>query len=42
MIGNYFSEARMLQIADIYQDKTDWHKAEPEFGSVLKKRGVAA
>ena len=25
MIGNYFSEARMLQVAHAYQQETDWH-----------------
>lgn len=40
MIGNYFSEAAMLQIADSYQQKTDWHSAQANFGS--KKSGVSA
>jgi aspartyl-tRNA(Asn)/glutamyl-tRNA(Gln) amidotransferase subunit A len=29
IIGNYFSEARMLQIADAFQRVTDWHQREP-------------
>ncbi|HWN30053.1 MAG TPA: Asp-tRNA(Asn)/Glu-tRNA(Gln) amidotransferase subunit GatA [Burkholderiales bacterium] len=30
VIGNYFSEARMLNIAHQYQQATDWHKRMPE------------
>ena len=40
LIGNYFSEAKMLQVADVYQQNTDWHQAEPDFGMKLKKGGV--
>ena len=40
MIGNYFSEAAMLQIADFYQQTTDWHTAQANFGG--KKSGGAA
>jgi aspartyl-tRNA(Asn)/glutamyl-tRNA(Gln) amidotransferase subunit A len=29
IIGNYFSEARMLQVADAFQRATDWHLREP-------------
>lgn len=29
IIGNYFDEARMLQIADAYQRETDWHRRQP-------------
>jgi aspartyl-tRNA(Asn)/glutamyl-tRNA(Gln) amidotransferase subunit A len=25
IIGNYFSEARMLQIADYFQQASNWH-----------------
>jgi len=25
LIGNYFSEARLLQVAHQYQQATDWH-----------------
>ena len=27
IIGNYFNEARMLQVADAFQRATDWHRA---------------
>ena len=30
IIGNYFSEARMLNIAHQYQQATDWHERMPE------------
>ena len=30
LIGNYFDEARMLNIAHRYQQSTDWHRRMPE------------
>ncbi|MGN6807875.1 MAG: Asp-tRNA(Asn)/Glu-tRNA(Gln) amidotransferase subunit GatA [Trinickia sp.] len=30
IIGNYFNEARMLQIAHAYQRATEWHQRAPE------------
>ena len=30
IIGNYFDEARMLNIGHAYQQVTDWHKRMPE------------
>jgi aspartyl-tRNA(Asn)/glutamyl-tRNA(Gln) amidotransferase subunit A len=33
IIGNYFSEAKMLNVAHCYQQQTDWH---------LRKSPVAA
>jgi aspartyl-tRNA(Asn)/glutamyl-tRNA(Gln) amidotransferase subunit A len=41
VIGNYFSEAKMLQIADIYQQQTQWHLEEPDFANKVKKVGGA-
>jgi aspartyl-tRNA(Asn)/glutamyl-tRNA(Gln) amidotransferase subunit A len=41
VIGNYFSEAKMLQVANIYQQQTKWHLEEPEFANKIKKVGVA-
>ncbi|MDP3560907.1 MAG: Asp-tRNA(Asn)/Glu-tRNA(Gln) amidotransferase subunit GatA [Legionellaceae bacterium] len=32
LIGNYFSEARLLQLAHFYQQCTNWHKAIPTLG----------
>ena len=29
LIGNYFSEARLLQVAHQYQQATDWHLRQP-------------
>ncbi|WP_150558054.1 Asp-tRNA(Asn)/Glu-tRNA(Gln) amidotransferase subunit GatA [Pandoraea bronchicola] len=29
LIGNYFDEARLLQVADAFQRATDWHKRAP-------------
>jgi aspartyl-tRNA(Asn)/glutamyl-tRNA(Gln) amidotransferase subunit A len=29
LIGNYFSEARLLGVAHQYQLATDWHKQSP-------------
>lgn len=29
IIGNYFEEARMLQIAHAFQQATDWHHRQP-------------
>ena len=29
IIGNYFNEARMLQVADAFQRATDWHRRTP-------------
>ena len=29
IIGNYFNEARMLQVADAFQRATDWHRKAP-------------
>jgi aspartyl-tRNA(Asn)/glutamyl-tRNA(Gln) amidotransferase subunit A len=29
IIGNYFEEARMLQIAHAFQQATDWHTRQP-------------
>jgi aspartyl-tRNA(Asn)/glutamyl-tRNA(Gln) amidotransferase subunit A len=37
MIGNYFSEARMLQVAHAYQQETDWHLQQ----SPIAKEGGA-
>ena len=31
LIGNYFSEAQLLQVAHAYQLETDWHKAQSPF-----------
>ncbi|RDV00095.1 Asp-tRNA(Asn)/Glu-tRNA(Gln) amidotransferase subunit GatA [Trinickia dinghuensis] len=33
IIGNYFDEARMLQIADAFQRATDWHTQAPQAAS---------
>ncbi|MGN6083626.1 Asp-tRNA(Asn)/Glu-tRNA(Gln) amidotransferase subunit GatA [Trinickia sp.] len=33
IIGNYFDEARMLQIADAFQRVTDWHTHTPQAAS---------
>ena len=30
VIGNYFDEARMLQVGHAYQQVTDWHTRMPE------------
>jgi aspartyl-tRNA(Asn)/glutamyl-tRNA(Gln) amidotransferase subunit A len=30
LIGNYFGEARLLNIAHQYQKVTDWHTRKPE------------
>jgi aspartyl-tRNA(Asn)/glutamyl-tRNA(Gln) amidotransferase subunit A len=30
IVGNYFTEARMLNVAHQYQKATDWHKREPD------------
>jgi len=29
IVGNYFTEAKMLNVAHQYQKATDWHKREP-------------
>ena len=29
LIGPYFSEARLLQVADAFQQRTDWHLKQP-------------
>jgi len=29
LIGNYFDEARMLNVAHRYQRATDWHRRAP-------------
>ncbi|HVL10591.1 MAG TPA: amidase family protein, partial [Burkholderiaceae bacterium] len=29
IIGNYFDEARMLQVAHAFQQATDWHLRRP-------------
>jgi len=29
IVGNYFTEAKMLNVAHQYQKVTDWHKREP-------------
>ncbi len=34
MIGNHFSEARLLQIAHFYQQQTDWHQQIPASGEI--------
>jgi aspartyl-tRNA(Asn)/glutamyl-tRNA(Gln) amidotransferase subunit A len=34
MIGNYFSEAKMLQIADHFQKVTHWHQLKPQITSL--------
>ena len=38
MIGNYFSESSLLQVAHAYQQETDWHKTLSPFAM---KGGVA-
>ncbi|GAB3629496.1 Asp-tRNA(Asn)/Glu-tRNA(Gln) amidotransferase subunit GatA [Pandoraea terrae] len=30
IVGNYFDEARLLQVADAFQRATDWHQRAPE------------
>jgi aspartyl-tRNA(Asn)/glutamyl-tRNA(Gln) amidotransferase subunit A len=30
LIGQYFGEARLLQVANAYQQQTDWHRQYPE------------
>jgi aspartyl-tRNA(Asn)/glutamyl-tRNA(Gln) amidotransferase subunit A len=30
LMGNYFDEARMLDVAHAYQQVTDWHQAMPK------------
>lgn len=30
IIGNYFDEARMLQVAHAFQQVTDWHRRQPQ------------
>jgi aspartyl-tRNA(Asn)/glutamyl-tRNA(Gln) amidotransferase subunit A len=30
MVGNYFAEAKMLNVAHQYQRATDWHLRKPE------------
>jgi len=30
IIGNYFDEARLLNVAHKYQQVTDWHTQTPE------------
>jgi aspartyl-tRNA(Asn)/glutamyl-tRNA(Gln) amidotransferase subunit A len=32
VIGDYFSEARLLKVAHRYQQATDWHRRRPEIG----------
>ena len=32
IIGNYFDEARMLNVAHQYQLATDWHSRSPSVG----------
>jgi aspartyl-tRNA(Asn)/glutamyl-tRNA(Gln) amidotransferase subunit A len=34
IIGNYFNEARMLQVADAFQRATDWHRKAPSASGV--------
>ncbi|WP_250449996.1 Asp-tRNA(Asn)/Glu-tRNA(Gln) amidotransferase subunit GatA [Caballeronia sp. ATUFL_M2_KS44] len=34
IIGNYFNEARMLQVADALQRATDWHRKAPSASGV--------
>ena len=38
LIGNYFSEARLLQLAHAYQMETDWHM---RLSPAAAKGGVA-
>jgi aspartyl-tRNA(Asn)/glutamyl-tRNA(Gln) amidotransferase subunit A len=38
LIGNYFSESRLLQVAHAYQLETDWHQQQSSFA---KKGGAA-
>ena len=35
IIGNYFSEPKMLQIADHYQRNTNWHQLQPLTNSLV-------
>ena len=35
IIGNYFSEPKMLQIADHYQRNTNWHQLQPATNSIV-------
>ncbi|MDR5829971.1 Asp-tRNA(Asn)/Glu-tRNA(Gln) amidotransferase subunit GatA [Caballeronia sp. LP006] len=34
IVGNYFNEARMLQVADAFQRATDWHAKAPSAAGV--------
>ena len=37
IIGNYFAEARMLNVAHQYQQQTDWHMREPKLASEVER-----
>jgi aspartyl-tRNA(Asn)/glutamyl-tRNA(Gln) amidotransferase subunit A len=39
IIGNYFSEAKMLNVAHQFQQATDWHLRLPPLGEGLGVRG---
>ena len=38
LVGNYFSEAKMLNVAHQYQRVTDWHKRLPPLGEASGER----
>jgi aspartyl-tRNA(Asn)/glutamyl-tRNA(Gln) amidotransferase subunit A len=33
IVGNYFDESRMLQVADAFQHATDWHLRAPSLAT---------
>ena len=33
LVGGYFAEARLLNVAHQYQQATDWHQRRPGFGA---------
>jgi aspartyl-tRNA(Asn)/glutamyl-tRNA(Gln) amidotransferase subunit A len=38
MIGNYWSESKLLNIAHQFQQQTDWHAQTPLIGIVIASR----
>jgi aspartyl-tRNA(Asn)/glutamyl-tRNA(Gln) amidotransferase subunit A len=42
IIGNYFNEARLLQVADAFQRATDWHVQSPAGQIELPPRSLSS
>jgi aspartyl-tRNA(Asn)/glutamyl-tRNA(Gln) amidotransferase subunit A len=40
VIGNYYNEKLILEVAGAYEANTEWHKEEPEVNEKIKNKNA--